>query len=156
MDATKIQLSPTKVIPSLLTVWHEQLPGVDISMDLKNLTFAPGSIDAIYSFHVLDHLFDADIKKALSNWHSLLKVGGEIFIVVDDFEYIARSLVGGDINIDHYNQEFSHPTQFARDNLVKYMNDAGFMGSEIVVWYTDVTNLFPKKPFELVLSCKKV
>lgn len=156
MDATRIQLSPTKVIPNLLTVWHEQLPEVDISMDLKNLTFAPGSIDAIYSFHVLDHFFDADIRKALPNWYSLLKVGGELFVVVDDFEYVARSLVGGDININHFNQEFSHPTQFARDNLSKYLSDAGFLGSDVSVWFTDVPNLFPKKPYELVLSCKKI
>ena len=56
-----IELSPKKIIDGALTVWNQSDSEADIIMDLKNLTFKESNIDAIYSFHVLDHLFIDEI-----------------------------------------------------------------------------------------------
>jgi len=150
----KLQLSPTKKIPGVFCVWQEGGPEVDLTADVRALTFAPGSIEEMYSFHVLDHLFPEEVPKAAANWKKLLKPGGKLYIVVDDFETIARSFVGGDFNVDIFNQKFSHPTQFTRDNLVKVLQDCGFEENNIVLWFADVGELFKREPFDLIISAQ--
>ena len=149
-----IQLSPTKIVRDALTVWNESGPEVDLTMDLKNLTFKPGSVDEICAFHVLDHLFPNEIIPTLLNWKKLLKVGGKLFVVVDDFEYISRAFVGGDISIEIVNEMHSHPTQFSRSHLVNLLREAGFKEDKINIWLAEqvADNKFPKEHYELVLE----
>lgn len=151
----KIELSPIKIVPGAITVWSEQTPEVDIVMDLKNLTFKPDSLDEIYAFHVLDHMFPEELLKAVQNWKRCLKANHKLFVIVDDFEYIARAFVGGDISIELFNDIHSHPTQFTRDNGVTLLRKAGFPENMINQWFVDVTDLFPKKHYELVLDATK-
>jgi len=149
----KIQISPIKIIDDALVVWNEHGPEVDIVMDLKNLGFKEGSIDTIYSFHVLDRFFEHEVLEALLNWRKCLKLNTSLFVVVDDFEYIARGLVGGDITVDKINDEFSHPMHFSRDNLISYLSKAGFKEENQKIW--NVSNIFPKRVFELVIEAQK-
>ena len=153
----KIQLSPKRIIPDAVTVWHESGPDVDLVMDLKNLTFRENSVEAIFAFHVLDHLFGHEIPVALASWYKCMEVKtGVLFVIADDFEFIARSFIGGDINIEHINAEFTHPFQFTKDNLIGYIANAGFDLDHVKVWYVDVPNLFKKEPHELVFSAEKI
>jgi predicted SAM-dependent methyltransferase len=103
---------------------------------------------------VLDHLFPNEIIPALSNWKKLLKVGGKLFVVVDDFEYISRAFVGGDISIEIVNEMHSHPTQFSRTYLVGLLRKAGFKEDKINIWLAEQVgdNKFPKEHYELVLE----
>lgn len=151
----KIQLSDKKILKDVLTVWQEAGPSVDLVADLRKLTFAPNSLEAIYSFHVLDHLFPNEILNTLINWRECLKPGGTLFVVVDDFEFIARMIVGGDITIDEFNKNFAHPSQFSRDNLIQYMLDAGFQADNLKLWFADIPNLFSKKKYELIIEATK-
>ncbi len=154
----KIQLSPRRIVEGAITVWHEHSPEVDIVMDLKNLTFAPDSLDLICAIHVLDHFFPDEAATALINWRKCLKPNkqGALFVVVDDFEYIARELLGGEINIDIVNEKFTHPMQFSRDNLIRYIFDAGFPENNCRIWYADIPNLMTRKEHELVMSTEKI
>jgi len=138
-----------------MTVWNEHAPGVDVVMDLKKLTFAPGSVDEIYSFHVLDHLFPNEVSEALANWKSVLKKGSNVFIVVDDFEYVARAFIGGDIDIGVFNDIHSHPMNFRRESLIDHLAQAGFLLDNMRIWNTDVPSLFQKKHYELVMAAQK-
>lgn len=148
----KIQLSPKKIIPGVMTVWNRPGPEVDVVMELNKLTFKEKSIEVIFAFHVLDHLFPEEIPGTLENWKKLLTPTGDLFVVVDDFEYICRGFVGGDIPIDKLNDEFNHPTQFSRDNLTKQLSLAGFRSDIMKIWFADVPGLFAKKHFELVVQ----
>ncbi len=148
----KIELSPVKIVPGALTVWSEHTPDVDVVMDLKNLTFKPGSVDEIYSFHVLDHMFLDEAVQAISNWKKCLKVKSKMYIVVDDFEYVARAFVGGDISIELFNDLHCHPSQYTRDNLLDVLKKGGFIENKINIWFADVAGLFAKKHYELVLD----
>jgi predicted SAM-dependent methyltransferase len=148
----KIELSENKIVPGALTVWNEH--GVaDLTMNLKALSFRPESLSEIYAFHVLDHLFPEETGAALKSWFGCLKSGGKIFVVVDDFEYIARGFVGGDLSIELVNQVHNHPTQFTQDNLTKILQAAGFR--DVVVWYGGLPDIYNKKHYELVLAAIK-
>jgi len=152
----RIQIAPHHIVKDVETVWHEHGPEVDMVMDPKHLTFAPNSLDALYSFHVLDHLFLDEISVAIQNWRACLKPGGELFIVVDDFETLARQFVGGDILIGQLNERYTHPVQFTRDNLIEYVSAAGFGDGSIKIWFADVPELFTRRETELVISGQKV
>ena len=147
----KIQLSKKRVIPDAMTAWHEPGPDVDIVVDLKKLPFAPGSIEKLYAFHVLEHFFPSEIVPALASWKECMVHGGKMFLVNDDFEFVARSLLGGDISIEQFNEGFTHPTYFTRDNIVTYLNNIGVSDDKIVLWFADVADEFPKAEHELVV-----
>lgn len=157
----KIQLSPTRIIKDVTTVWFEHGPEVDIVMDLKKLTFAPNSIDAIFAFHVLDHFFPQETIEAMINWRRVLKPGGNpLFIIVDNFEYIARGFVGGDVSINVINDQHATPTHFTQDNLTELGKAAGYHEDHMKIWFMDVPGadgkpLVPKKEWELIISAEK-
>lgn len=148
-----IEISPKKIIENAVTVWHEHSPDVDVVMDLKKLSFRSGSIDEIYSFHVLDHLFENELAEAISNWKSCLKVGGKLFGIVDNFEYVARMVVGGDIDMATLNRNFAHPMHFSQDNLIEYFRVSGFADSDMRIWNTP--QFIKKQDFELIIEAQK-
>ena len=152
----KVQISSTRIVKDALTVWNEAGPEVDVVMDVKNLTFREGMIDELYTFHILEHLFDNEIPQAIENWRKCVKKGGEIYILSDDFENLARLFVGGELNIFDFNSNFSYPTKITRENLTQYLRDAQFSDNDMRIWYVDVPDLFTKKDHELVISVKKI
>lgn len=139
-----------------MTVWNEPGVEVDVVMDLKNLTFREGMVEEIYAFHVLEHFFPSEIPVALANWRKCLTQGRELYIVSDDFEFLSRAFLGGEINIDALNTNASYPTKITRDNLLSFLKGVGFNDNEMRLWYVDVPNLFKKQDFEIVVSSKKV
>lgn len=148
----KIQLSKTRIIPDAMTVWYEHGPDVDLVMDLKSLTFAPQSVEKLYAFHVLEHFYPSEIKPAIRNWMSVVVPGGKLFVVNDDFEFVCRSFIGGDLSIDQLNDGFTKPTHFTKDNMVASLEDAGAVPGSVVIWYADVTDEFKKAEHELVVA----
>ena len=152
----KIQISPNKIIPDALVIWNEPGPEVDIVMDLKNLTFKEGSIERIYSFHVMDHLFPEEVLDTLRNWKRCLSTGGRVYILVDDFEYIARGFVGGDLSIDLINDIHNHPMQFTQQSLASLFFKTGFKEENVIAWYSDIIDdTFSRKHYELVVHGQK-
>ncbi len=150
-----VELSPQKIIKEATTVWNQPGPEIDIVMELKKLSFKEGSIDELYVFHVLDHLFIDEAPEALANWIKVLKPNGKIFIIVDDFEYLTRAFVGGDININTFNNEHSAPAFFDHDNLFGFMVKAGFKEESLTIWYDSPNSNFSRKHFELIMSGEK-
>ena len=151
----KIQLSQERIAPEHLTVWNAHGPSVDMVMDLKHLTFRKDSIEQVCAFHVLDGLFPDEVKTAITNWRECLKPGGKLYIVVDDFEYIARAFVGGDISLEVFNEHHAHPTQFDRKALGDLLISSGFPEPGVKIWFDGVAGLFPKKHYELIIEATK-
>lgn len=152
----KLQFSKTRIVPDALCVWFEPAPGVDLVVDLKAPGFAPGTIERIYAFHVLDRLLSHEIVPALVAWKALLMPGARMYLVNDDFEFLCRSLVGGDLGIRQFNADFSHPTYLTKDSMSEDLQAAGFHPDNIAVWFADVPNEFRKQEFELVVSITNV
>lgn len=154
MEKIRIQISPNRIVKDAVVIWHEPHPDVDIVMDPKNLTFRPGSVDAIYTFHVLDHLFPGEVKSTLTNWFNCLGPGGKLHIIVDDFEYIARAFVGADITIEMINELHSHPSHYTKEDIVSRLKSAGFPEETQIMWYED-TPEYPKVHYEIAVVATK-
>ncbi len=149
----KVQLSPKRIIPDVTTVWSEAGPEVDIVMDLKKLTFREGMISELYSFHVVDHLFPEEAEEAVKNWYKMLGINGRLHILSDDFEYIARAFVGGDIDIEMFNTLHNHPCQCTRESLALMMHRAGFLENETSYWVDDnAPEGMKKNHYELIVT----
>jgi SAM-dependent methyltransferase len=54
---------------------------------------APGSVDAIYASHVVEHLSRAEVLAAFTRWFDALRPGGVLTIEVPDAEAIMRRLL---------------------------------------------------------------
>ncbi len=147
-----IEISPIKIIPGAITVWHEAGPQVDVLMDPKNLSFRSESVDEIYTFHVLDKLFSDEIQVAVNNWSSCLKKGGKLFCITNDFEYTTRAFVGGDISVDDFNNSFSNPSYFDKYSLLRYLVNGGFNEPDITIWFDGLGNVYQRQHYELILS----
>jgi SAM-dependent methyltransferase len=64
---------------------------------------ADGSVDAIKASHVLEHIPYRETIATLREWARALRVGGELFLAVPDFDKIVASYVNGDgSNIEGY------------------------------------------------------
>lgn len=142
-------------MPDALTVWQEPGPDVDVVMDLKNLTFRPGSVKLIVAHHVLDRLFFDEAIAALKNWHSMLSKGGKLYVITDDFEYIARGFVGGDIDIGVFNRNHAHAMQWDRKLLGDTVISTGFPEPQVSIWFDGLKGVFERKHYELVISAMK-
>ena len=55
--------------------------------------FEPGSVDEVYSRHMLEHLDPADAQRALSAWLRILRPGGVLRLIVPDLAFHARQLL---------------------------------------------------------------
>lgn len=155
MEKTKIQISPVRKIKDMMTVWSEPGPEVDVVMDLQNLTFRPGSISEIYAFHVVDHLFPEQGIRAIKNWNECLSVEGKLHLLNDNFEYICRAFIGGEISIDLYNDIHNHPCQLTRDNLIAMLKKGQFIEDGMVFWIEGAPAGMPKQHFEFILTATK-
>src|SRR3990167_4567155 len=143
-----IEISPNKIIPNAVTVWNQHNPDVDVTMDLKNLSFKPGTINTIFYFTVLDHLFEEESIQAIKNWRECLKPGGQLYVIVDDFDYICRSYISGDFPIQDFNMKFSHPLYFSKDSLTQVLESTGFKGGNLKIWYAEIEKCYMKKDYE--------
>lgn len=138
-----------------VTVWQEPGPEVDIVMDLKALTFRPESVDLIVAHHVLDRLFEEEALAALKNWHACLKKGGRLIVITDDFEYIARGFVGGDIDLMTFNRNHAHAMQWDRKVLGDTVIATGFPEPQVKIWFEGIEGMFDRKHYELVIEGTK-
>jgi len=151
----KIQLSDKRIVKNVMTIWSHEGPEVDLVMDLKNLTFRPGSIEEIYAFHVLDNLFPDEGEQALRNWNRLLRTNGKLHVLNDDFEYVNRAFLGGDIDIEVFNNLHNHPCQCTQKSVVDALARAGFNENNVVIWYISKPDSIEKKHYEFMLTGNK-
>lgn len=66
-------------------------PNVDIKTDISNLSaIQAGSVSSIYASHCLEHFPHPRTVSVLKEWARVLKVGGEAFISVPDFDAMVK------------------------------------------------------------------
>jgi len=54
----------------------------------RRLPFAPGSVDAIYASHVIEHLYRTEARRLLDDCFRVLRAGGTLRVVVPDLAAI--------------------------------------------------------------------
>jgi len=68
----------------------------DRLMDATRLEFADGSIDEIYSSHLVEHFAYGKFLKALANWHRVLRPGGLLTIRCPNIERVLKNWLNAD------------------------------------------------------------
>ena len=87
-DAIGIDLNPS-------AIEYGRTRGLDLrTVALEDAGFAPGSLDAVSLFDVLEHLLDP--RRTLRVCADLLAPGGILFLYVPNFDSASRLLMGAD------------------------------------------------------------
>lgn len=78
-----------RIIPGFINVDVRKLPHVDVVAAADHLPmFGGGTVDLIYSSHVLEHVRRGGEPTVLNEWHRVLRPGGVLRLAVPDFESI--------------------------------------------------------------------
>lgn len=110
--------------------------------------FTEGSVDEIYSRHMLEHLLLKDAIRTVANWFWLLRPGGFLRVIVPDMTFHAQQLLGEThnqttdpvVNFSHAMAGFygwhdpkrggtvedAHRWGYTQDSMFKLLREAGF------------------------------
>ncbi len=61
--------------------------------DARAIPLVPGTVDTIYSSHLLEHLPARTVAPTLAHWRALLKPGGVLHLNVPDLEWACRRFI---------------------------------------------------------------
>jgi len=130
--------------------------------------FPPGTIDEVYSRHMLEHLLLPNAAKTVTNWYQLLKPSGSLHVIVPDMVFHAKQLIGEAHNqttdpVSNFNHamagfygwheltrggsvEDAHRWGYTEASLFRLLRDAGFrdiariqVGRDSEPWHLNVT-----------------
>jgi predicted SAM-dependent methyltransferase len=130
-------------IPGFINVDSQNLPGLDLVMDIKNLeNFKSNSADLIYASHVIAYFDRATTVDVFSEWKRVLKPGGilrvstpdltsliKIYKETENLDKIIGPLYG---KMNGGSDLIYHKQVFDRFSLVKMFTEGGFC--EISDW----------------------
>jgi len=133
----------SKYIPGFIHIDARDLPHVDYVTPAEKLDmFTDGTVDLIYTCHMLEHLHRYEIDAALKEWYRVLKPGGTLRIAVPDFEKIAevylktkdlKSLLGLLVGRQDY-PENTHHLVFDFNYLSEVLTKVGFKNIHRYDW----------------------
>jgi hypothetical protein len=112
------------------------LPGIDVVTDVTTLPFKEGTVQEIFSAHVLEHFPQQELaRKLLPYWRRLLAAGGMFRAVVPDAEKMISELTQGRYPFSEFREVFFggqeyggdfHFNLFTPTSLGALLTDAGF------------------------------
>lgn len=70
----------------------------DVVCDIRYLPVPTGTFDMVFSSHTLEHFGWVNVDKVLKEWTRVLKVGGELRIVVPNLRYVANRLIDDNLH----------------------------------------------------------
>ena len=125
-----------------LNVDMRELPGIEIVAAVDRLPFEPGSVDEIFSSHILEHFPEpALIRSLLPYWFGLLRPGGTFRAIVPDLDAMATAYGKGEFSFERLRlvtyggQEYEgdfHFTGFTPASLSALLADAGFVETKVL------------------------
>ena len=65
----------------------------DVVCDIRNLPVPSETFDIVFSSHTLEHFSWLSIDKVLKEWTRVLKVGGELRVIVPNLRHVAKRLL---------------------------------------------------------------
>lgn len=132
-----------------------ELEGIDIVCDARKFPDTyKGYFDEVHASNIIEHFNRFEIEKVLTEWCSLVKVGGYITIIAPDVREISRQLVEGYIDIPF----FSYLIYGGQDydfNKHFYGFDLEYISQLLIKRNFGITLLKPGKKFECVEKGKK-
>lgn len=131
-----------------LNVDMREIPGVDVVAEVGDLPFEPGSLEEIFSAHVLEHFPLEQLRRQLlPYWVDLLRPGGTFRAVVPDAEAMVRRYQAGEMPFEQFREVFFggqeyegdfHFNMFTVDSLTDLLIEVGL--KDVVVEAQDRPN----------------
>lgn len=87
----------------VLTVDIREEVNPDYRADLRQLPFATGEFNQVYSSHVLEHFSRADVNKVLDEAVRVLKPDGELRLVLPNIQWAAERIMKNQVDDDVMN-----------------------------------------------------
>lgn len=118
-----------------VNVDQRELPGVDVVADAGDLPFEPGSVQEVFSAHVLEHFPQEQLRRLLPYWRSLIRPAGTFRAVVPDGEAMLAGIAARTVPFEHFRmvlfgaQEYEgdfHYNLLTPDSLSGLLTEAGF------------------------------
>lgn len=136
------------------------LDSTDLVCLVEGLPFAEGSVDFLLASHIIEHFSYREINNVLSEWHRVLRPGGEILIITPNFAYIAHGYVEGWMDYtESRNRMFGgqdyagnyHFTMFDSVSMAQALENTGFRNIR------DVTGNYEKRtvPMSIYFNAEK-
>ncbi len=79
----------------------------DVVCDVRAIPEKNETFDIVYASHVLEHFFFWEIRKIVNEWLRILKIGGEIIILVPNLEMAAHEILKA-VNDETYDAGYAH------------------------------------------------
>lgn len=121
--------------------------------DMTNI--ATASVDAVWSSHNVEHLYPHEVPVALAEFRRVLKPGAFALITLPDLQQVAELVAAGNLEGPAYespagpiaaidilygwrapiargNHYMAHKTGFVQSTLQRAMDDAGFVGTQVL------------------------
>lgn len=127
----------------------------DIKDDITTLyRFSDNSIEEVRAFHLLEHLFEKDIKKSLESIFRVLKPRGRAVIEVPDLIWLFKDFLGLEdsqrwgwkiqtifgLQREHNAIGELHKTGFSIERLERLLKDVGFIDIKVVSSFSEKYN----------------
>ncbi|MEN9639013.1 MAG: hypothetical protein RLZZ262_881 [Bacteroidota bacterium] len=90
--------------PGYLTCDVRDLPTVNIVCRADELPFREGTVDEVFSRHLIEHFTLIEFLKILEDWNRVLKVGGVVYIICPNFVWHCQQVLRG-ADESFYNKE---------------------------------------------------
>jgi predicted SAM-dependent methyltransferase len=123
--------------PGWVTVDVLDRPDVDAIAEASALPFEPGSVDEIFSLHLVERYSrEETTHRLLPHWYRLLGPSGRLRIVTSDGEAMLAALAEGRYAFEDFREMMfgdSHRDFFTPDSLRRMVEDAGFAAVEVSV-----------------------
>jgi ubiquinone/menaquinone biosynthesis C-methylase UbiE len=124
-------------IPGFINLDKEMAPGVDFVSDFKKLPFRDNYFEEIYAGHALQCVRPNEIDATLREWYRVLSTEGKITVVVPEIEFLTRSYISGEINLEVFTEIclrgldnpdglWTNAAFFDKDKLARSLMRAGF------------------------------
>lgn len=150
-----------KELPEAFASYDELRMDIDPSVEpdlvgsITAINLPDSSVDAVYAAHILEHVEQWDVHRALCEVWRVLRPGGQALVVVPDLERVAREIVEHPELIEmvtadapfmaapldilfgwqpavYEGQEYMrHRTAFTKETLAEHMKVAGFAAGTV-------------------------
>jgi SAM-dependent methyltransferase len=125
-----------------VNVDSRELDGVDVVSDVRALPFERGSVDEIYSAHLVEHFPLEELRRVvLPHWLDVLRPGGKLVAVTPDAQTMIEEAAAGRMTFNdlqrvtfgdqEYDGDF-HFAMYTPDSFTGLLSEVGFTGVEII------------------------
>jgi predicted SAM-dependent methyltransferase len=126
-------------------------------MDIRRLEYPDNSADEIRAIDVIEHIEFWELRALLHEWWRVLKPGGKLTIRTDNFEFIAKSFLNGELGIEEL-QFFIHnsnPLQTTAPDAHRSALTEPYMKKILALEGLKVTK-YDEEAHHMIFECEKM